>query len=318
MVTLSYGRSFSRSVKTRVSHTYWRSAIHTMPLSVELLQCVLAKPSMQYRSPINLKSNLRSIPHSAQNCTHQHPLGHDKCPAQESVYRGCLKKGHWQAKYHSSKKNQSTTALHSQSKGTPGWQAKEGKKADLIGVHTEESRCDEIFLDNVCAPHTNEAYTTVCLLASASSKRMASFQVKVDTGASGNVLPLHLFRHLYPDGIDKTGHPNGLNVSNTRLTAYNGTLIPLFGSLHGPIIWQPGYPRCTTPPDKLQLVCGRHPWSSHTGVPIMWEIGSCQSELCCEGHPRHFPPAWSHSSTSNTHEDSSNQVYRGPHQEVAR
>ena len=66
MVTLSYRRSFSRSVETRVSHTYWRSAMHTMPLSLELLQCVLAKPSMQYRGPINLKSNHRSIPHSAR------------------------------------------------------------------------------------------------------------------------------------------------------------------------------------------------------------------------------------------------------------
>ena len=49
-----------------------------------------------------------------------------------------------------------------------------------------------------------------------------------------------VFRHLYPDCIDKTGHPTGLNASNIRLTAYNGTWVPLFGSLHGPIIWQPG------------------------------------------------------------------------------
>ena len=66
MVTLSYRRGFSRSVETRVSHTYWRSAVHTMPLSLELLQCVLAKPSMQYRSPINLESSHSSVPHSAR------------------------------------------------------------------------------------------------------------------------------------------------------------------------------------------------------------------------------------------------------------
>ena len=40
----------------------------------------------------------------------------------------------------------------------------------------------------------------------------------------------------------KQGHPAGLNVSKTRVTAYNGTWIPLFGSLHGPIIWQSGSP----------------------------------------------------------------------------
>ena len=49
-----------------------------------------------------------------------------------------------------------------------------GKKADLLGVHTEEPACDEIFLNNVHAPNTNEAYTTVCLPAFASSKGMAS------------------------------------------------------------------------------------------------------------------------------------------------
>ena len=79
-----------------------------------------------------------------------------------------------------------------------GQHGKKGKKAHLIGVHAEEPPCDEIFLDDACAPHTNEAYTTVWLPASASNKGMASLKVKVDTRASGNILPLHLFRHLHP------------------------------------------------------------------------------------------------------------------------
>ena len=83
---------------------------------------------------------------------------------------------------------------------------------------------------------------TVHLPASVSKKGMASLQVKVDTVANRNVLPLHLFRHIYPNCTDKTGHPTGLNVSNSKLTAYNGTQIPHFGSFHGPIIWQPGSP----------------------------------------------------------------------------
>ena len=191
--------------------------------------------------PLTLKATTEASS-QCQSCTCQYPPGHDSCPATESVCRVCSKKGHWQAKCCSSKKYLSTAPVDSQSKGMPGWHAKKGKKADLIGVHTEEPPCDEIFLNNVCAPHTNEAYTTVCLPTSASSKGMASHQVKVDTGASRNVLPLCLFRHLYPNCIDKTGHPTGLNVSNTRLMAYNGTQIPLFGSLHGSIIWQPGSP----------------------------------------------------------------------------
>ena len=103
MVTLSY-RSFSRSVDTKVLHTCWKSAKHTMLLSLELLQCVLAKPSMQYRSPTDLESNHRSIPYSARIAHISNPPGCDNCPAQESVCRGCSKKGHWQSKCHSSKK----------------------------------------------------------------------------------------------------------------------------------------------------------------------------------------------------------------------
>ena len=181
-------------------------------------------------------------PSQCQNCIYQHPPGHDNCPAWESVCKGCLKKGHWQAKYHSSKNNQSTAPVDNQSKGVHGWHERKGKKAHLVGVHTEETPYDDILLDDVCAPHTNEAYTTFCLPASFSKKGMASLWVKVNIGGSVNVLPLCLFRHLYPNGIDKTGHPTGLNMSSTRLNAYNGIQIPLFGSLHGPISWQPGSP----------------------------------------------------------------------------
>ena len=63
----------------------------------------------------------------------------------------------------------------------PGQHGKKENKAGLIGVQTEEPLCDEIFLDDVHAPRTNEAYTTVCLPASASNKGMASLLIKVDT-----------------------------------------------------------------------------------------------------------------------------------------
>ena len=63
-----------------------------------------------------------------------------------------------------------------------GWHGGKGMKADLVWVHTEEPPCDEIFLDHVSAPHTNEAYTTVHLPACASNKGMASLRVIVTQG----------------------------------------------------------------------------------------------------------------------------------------
>ena len=107
-----------------------------------------------------LQKQQQKHPSQCQNCTHASThLGMTFALSQESVCRGCSKKGHWQAKCHSSKKNQSTAPVDSQSKGMPGQHAKKGKKTDLIGVHTEEPSCNEIFLDNVHAPPTNEAYT---------------------------------------------------------------------------------------------------------------------------------------------------------------
>ena len=142
------------------------------------------------------------------------------------------------------------------------------RRLTLLGVHTEEPPCDEIFLDDIHVPHTNEAYTTVHLPASAGNKGMASLQVKVDTWASRNVLPFLCYRHLYPDHVDKTGHPTGLNASKTTLTAYNGTQTPLFDHFMGLSLGSL-VPPGTTPQDKLLLVCGRHPWSCHPGAPIM-------------------------------------------------
>ena len=56
------------------------------------------------------------------------------------------------------------------------------------------------------------------------------------------MLPLYVFQHLYPNWISPDGLPTGMDHVSTRLTAYNRSHIPLYGALHGPIIWQPGGP----------------------------------------------------------------------------
>ena len=116
---------------------------------------------------------------------------------------------------------------------------------------------------DVHAPQCNEAYTTIQLPASASRKGTASLCVKVNTGAEGNVLPLRVFQHLYPDQISPAGLPTDLDHVSTRLTAYNGSHIPLYGALCGPITWQPEHPG--SQPHRVNshwYIC-RHPWSCH-------------------------------------------------------
>ena len=108
---------------------------------------------------------------------------------------------------------------------------------NIGGIHPEK-----IVVDDVCAPWCNEAYIMVQLPASAISKGAASLHIKVNMGAGGNVLPLYVFKCLYPNQISPAGLPTGLDHVSTRLTAYNGSHIPLYGALCGPIIWQPGGP----------------------------------------------------------------------------
>ena len=140
-----------------------------------------------------------------------------------------------------------------------------GKRSDIVQVSTEETAlCNKLFadtvncgtagdthpkeivIDNIHAPWCNEAYTTVKLPASIGSKGTASLCVKFDTRAGGNMLPLHVFQCLHLDWISPAGLPTGLDHVSTRLTAYNGSHILLYGTLHGPIVWQPDGP-CIQP-----------------------------------------------------------------------
>ena len=100
----------------------------------------------------------------------------------------------------------------------------------------------EMIIDNISSQQCSEAYTVIKLPASASSKGTASVHVKIDTGSGGNILPLCLFQQLHPKHTSPDGLPIGLDHIRTKLTAYNGSLIPLYGVLCGPILWQPSTP----------------------------------------------------------------------------
>ena len=80
--------------------------------------------------------------------------------------------------------------------------------------NTERDNRDELFA------HLNVQYP-----------RPASLQVKVDTGAQGNILPLRIFQKMFPDDVDTHGLPR-LGTTTPRptvLQAYNGTPIQQHG-----------------------------------------------------------------------------------------
>ena len=96
-----------------------------------------------------------------------------------------------------------------------------------------------MIIDIISSQQCSEAYTVIRLPANASSKGTASVHVKIDTRSGGNILPLHLFQQLHPKQTSPNGLPIGLDPVQTKLTAYNGSPIPLHGVLCGSILWQP-------------------------------------------------------------------------------
>ena len=98
-------------------------------------------------------------------------------------------------------------------------------------------------------PHNAMRHTPSYSCLQVPAEREQPHCVKVDTRAGGNVLPLRVFRCLYPDQISPAGLPTGLDHISTRLTAYNGSHIPLYDALHGPITWQPDH--CGSQPHRV-------------------------------------------------------------------
>ena len=218
----------------------------------------------------NSNGHTPSVPSKdCPNCTWQHPAGRASCPVCDFHCSKCDKMGHSGPKFHGGK------PLQPRNVPPPGSQQRKSRcqprnhnncqgqnnKTHIIDVGKDHSPQHEIALHyiqpnttvrnthpgeimagDVCAPQCNEAYTTIKLPASASRKGTASFCIKVDTRAGGNMLPLCVFQCHYPDQISPAGLPTGLDQVSTRLTAYNGSNIPLYGALRGPITWQPDHP----------------------------------------------------------------------------
>ena len=62
---------------------------------------------------------------------------------------------------------------------------------------------------NTDAP--TEAWATVTILAEIGPNQCGSLRYKVNTGASGNVMPLHVFVKLFPRCIPRDGKPTRLH-----------------------------------------------------------------------------------------------------------
>ena len=91
---------------------------------------------------------------------------------------------------------------------------------------------DPIAPDHHDSDTHDEAYSFIDVKQD--KKTLVKLQVKVDTGAQGNTLPLHMYRRMYPGRLTADGFPKSELVSNqhTILHAYNNTKIKHMGQRH--------------------------------------------------------------------------------------
>ena len=192
------------------------------------------------------------------NCTWHHPTSKRNCPTRDSRCSKYNKMGHWELRCHGGKppppKNAPLTesqcgmsrCLHGSCSCCPG----RGGKTDAIDVGEELSPQDEVVLCGIqmeataiattytnvnigeISTHSTEMFTKVMLSAPSGMKyQEADIQVKVDTGAGGNVLLLHLFCEVYLEWVNFTGASTGLKQTSVHLCTYNGIRIPQHGAL---------------------------------------------------------------------------------------
>ena len=216
--------------------------------------------------------------HSCGNCTVQHTPGRASCPAKDAKCHACGKIGHWKRKCRTTKRQQAATGQHPpQQNGRP--RPRQNRIHD-VGTNAD-THCDEVRVATVLnevgtgtasalnevwagvVPRNQafwlektttidevkttgiEAFARIEVPADIGKNQLATLKCKVDTGAGGNVMPIHTFAKLFPERFDKDGNPTGLSPSSTRLTAYNGSPIKQFGTFRTHVDWTPKNRRVT-------------------------------------------------------------------------
>ena len=77
------------------------------------------------------------------------------------------------------------------------------------------------------ASSRDEVFVSIQVNLVQSDNRKTTLRAKLDTGAQGNILPMRLYREMFPHQVDNNGKlkPKALLSSNVVLTAYGSSQI---------------------------------------------------------------------------------------------
>ena len=177
----------------------------------------------------------------------------EKCPAHGSTSRNCGKKNHWQSvccmsdnhdrprqRYDAKQRSAPRQRSQSRRRRSPSRQRHGYQKEDRTRTVTQSPAVDEIFetlsfdsVNNESSDTRDEIPAIINITLEDRPHIPATLKAKVDTGASGNILPLRIFRRMYTTKLNAEGFPGQRTLvpSNAVLTAYNGTKIQLYGTI---------------------------------------------------------------------------------------
>ena len=185
--------------------------------------------------------------HSCTRCGRDHPpKPRDICPAWDSECRACGKKNHWakvcKSKAASERKTQRNGNPQSHMKGRnkakSAYRKKGERKTHNVSIDSEDDIDDfqsvtfETITVDTVHQRKDEIYVPISIDLKTGDKRPTYLKAKVDTGAQGNILPLRVFRNMYPQRLSSKGTPKTgtLTPSSVILTAYGGTRINQYGT----------------------------------------------------------------------------------------
>ena len=250
-MTLDDGLTVARSYETT------QRSMNQIQESTKSVQAVRThhQKSQPRKKPTGTRTDLRR-PSGCWNCGTDHVRG-AKCPAEGATCNYCGKVGHWErvciAKQTSTGARQKNQHFNAKPQATPDKRKGHGKSVHMVDTEQQESNScffDTIEVDASQTGETDVHLTHDIILNSiviesilVDNKKMdqafANIRIrdmdvkcKVDTGAQSNVMPIRVYRELFPGEFDRAGRLNSstrLSSNATRLKAYGGGDIKQYG-----------------------------------------------------------------------------------------
>ncbi|CAE1292604.1 unnamed protein product [Acanthosepion pharaonis] len=184
-----------------------------------------------------------------KNCGRNHRFGKEHCRAKNDTCNTCGKVGHWAtvcfSGKHKTKRRQGKTWSNGRNQSRHP-QQEFGRKVDSVAKQNDQVMTDiDTAMENLTFSYIetnsgkssnmkgprNEAFVDLSIKL-VDHPGTHTFNLKVDTGAQANTLPIRIFRKMYPTSIDQAGNPIPGSLTSTQclLTAYNNTKINCYGT----------------------------------------------------------------------------------------